>query len=545
MGLPERWDTCSRTILLEARPGAFAYWGDLIATGMESEVVLLDAITGNRTSVLTGHTEMIASLAFSQDGTLIVSRSYDETIKLWDVQTGGVVRTFSVDTSLVLSVSISPDGTTVASGADGAICLWDVRTGKGHSIETGQDDGVSIIRFSPIDSRRFISSSRGGNVWQWDVDGHQIGISYHEADGVSDVAYTLDGTRFVTCGGRVATVRDSESGAVVVKFEVPGGALLARCCVLPGGRFVACAGRVIWVWDLTTPEVRLVGRLVGHSDIVSSVFFSSSLISVSWDRSVKFWQSSTFLADSITDHMAALHGSTQIVSVNLFAEDSTVVTTDCTGVVKTWDLMTGTQKSSFSTPAAGDCDTHLAGDTLIIASCADIGRECHIWDVCKGQLIQKFPLPFSGVNDFKISGDGSKIFWLCADRIIATAIPTGEKAGVAEVGKGVGQSCLLVDGSRVGIDDSPGKGWDFGGEEVSAFGESSDSRPRLDLAGRSTGRGVKPRWVEDTVTKRLVFRLPERCMKSGTRLGWDGRYLRVWSRSGEVVIMDFDPVFPR
>ena len=34
------------------------------------------------------------SLAFSLDGTLLVSGSEDGAIKLWDVQTGGVVKTF-------------------------------------------------------------------------------------------------------------------------------------------------------------------------------------------------------------------------------------------------------------------------------------------------------------------------------------------------------------------------------------------------------------------------------------------------------------------
>jgi WD40 repeat protein len=55
-------------------------------------------------------------LAFSSDGTSLVSGSDDCTVKLWDVQTGGTVKTFFGHTELVLSVSISADYTIIASG---------------------------------------------------------------------------------------------------------------------------------------------------------------------------------------------------------------------------------------------------------------------------------------------------------------------------------------------------------------------------------------------------------------------------------------------
>ena len=92
MGLPDQWDTCSRTMMVESVPTAAAHWGDIIAIGLECDVVLLDAITGITTSVLCGHTELILSLTFSQDGTLLTSGSKDKTVRVWDVQTSGVIR---------------------------------------------------------------------------------------------------------------------------------------------------------------------------------------------------------------------------------------------------------------------------------------------------------------------------------------------------------------------------------------------------------------------------------------------------------------------
>ena len=125
MGLPDKWDTYSRTIMFEDYPSASAHWGDTIAIGLRRDVVFLDVITGIRTSVLCGHTDSIHSLAFSQDGTLLMSGSIDGTVRVWDVQTGGVIRTFDRKPWVNSPDSISSDGAVVALGTeDGEISAF-------------------------------------------------------------------------------------------------------------------------------------------------------------------------------------------------------------------------------------------------------------------------------------------------------------------------------------------------------------------------------------------------------------------------------------
>ena len=80
-------------------------------------------------AIFSGHTDWVYCLTFSLDGTLLVSGSYDKTVKLWDVQTGGVINTFHGHTDEVLSVFISADLTMIASGSeDNKICLWGIQT---------------------------------------------------------------------------------------------------------------------------------------------------------------------------------------------------------------------------------------------------------------------------------------------------------------------------------------------------------------------------------------------------------------------------------
>ena len=544
-GLPARWDACSRMISFPSTPSAFAHHGDTIAVGLGSQVGLIDAITGAGTSALHGHTTTILSIEFSLDGTLLVSRCKDNTVKLWDIQTGGAIRTLSDHTCVVSAIAISPDGTTIVLGTtDGLIRLWDVRTGKCHPINTHRHGEVNVVRFSPADSQRFIFSSRGGAIQQLDLDGREVGTSYREDYEVDDLTYASDGNRFVSCGTLGAFVQDSESMVELVRLR---GFALSRCCFSPDGRFVACSSKTtICVWNITTRRTPLVEYRSGHSESITFLAFPSTLVSGSSDRSVKFWQSSSFLAiPKTTGHMAALgiDFSDPIVSVKLSPGDNTLVTSHRSGWVKTLNLTMRTRKK-FATPASGRHDTHLDGNTFIIAWYADTknGYQYHLWDLYKSRLlwVRGFSRPSPFINDLKISQDGSKIFGL-TDTHIEILCTQRSEARRVEVG-GRRASNLFVRGSQVGISNSGGMGWDFGTSEVPSFGELPDW-PRLNLVDRSRGGAVEPCGIEDTVTKRAVFHLPETYMKLGTKVEWDGRYLLIWSSHGEgVVVIDFDSV---
>jgi WD40 repeat protein len=71
-------------------------------------------------------------VAFSPDGKILATESWDKTIKLWDVATGTMLRTLAGHTDSVRSVAFSPDGKILASGSwDGTILLWDVEAALG------------------------------------------------------------------------------------------------------------------------------------------------------------------------------------------------------------------------------------------------------------------------------------------------------------------------------------------------------------------------------------------------------------------------------
>ncbi|UBF29411.1 hypothetical protein K9N68_17205 [Kovacikia minuta CCNUW1] len=53
--------------------------------------------TGHCLQTLCEHTSWVTSVLFSSDGQILISGSYDRTIKLWDVKTGRCISTLTID----------------------------------------------------------------------------------------------------------------------------------------------------------------------------------------------------------------------------------------------------------------------------------------------------------------------------------------------------------------------------------------------------------------------------------------------------------------
>jgi WD40 repeat protein len=133
---------------------------DVDASG-HVELWKLDGTEDSRYS-LEGHLESVNDLAYSLDGTILVSASNDKSIKLWDVASRQCVRTLLGHTRSVYSISFTPDGNFLASGGnDHTIKLWCVASGNCiESFKTGSV--VLAVEFSP-DSRMLLTEG-GANI---------------------------------------------------------------------------------------------------------------------------------------------------------------------------------------------------------------------------------------------------------------------------------------------------------------------------------------------------------------------------------------------
>jgi WD40 repeat protein len=112
------------------RAVAFSPDGSTIVSGSEDQTIRVwDARDGTCLKTLTGHSGRVLSVVFSPDGRLLASGSVDRTIRLWDAVSGQCLRILGSHTNSVRSLAFSPDGQTLASGGDdGTIRLWDMHT---------------------------------------------------------------------------------------------------------------------------------------------------------------------------------------------------------------------------------------------------------------------------------------------------------------------------------------------------------------------------------------------------------------------------------
>ncbi len=77
-----------------------------------------DAATGKEVLTLSGHHDLVLSVAWSPDGQRLATASYDHTAKVWEAATGKEVLTLSGHSGAAYAVAWSSGGKYLATASD-------------------------------------------------------------------------------------------------------------------------------------------------------------------------------------------------------------------------------------------------------------------------------------------------------------------------------------------------------------------------------------------------------------------------------------------
>jgi periodic tryptophan protein 2 len=128
--------------------------------------------TGRLLDILAGHQGPVTSLAFSPESTVLVSGSWDKTVRMWDVYEGRGQTDVLPHAHDVLCVAFRPDGKQIASATlDGQVFLWDPNDAKLEGTIEGRRDMAGGKVIGDLRSGSNIAAGRSFKTLAYSADG--------------------------------------------------------------------------------------------------------------------------------------------------------------------------------------------------------------------------------------------------------------------------------------------------------------------------------------------------------------------------------------
>ncbi len=441
----QKWfanDLAQAETLLDACPEELRHW----------EWSYLKALCHPERLSLEGHTATVASVAFSPNGSQILSAGLDSSLRVWDFNKTKDRQALSLPDGGRMAV-YSPDGKLIASvGRDKKVRIRDARKGTQILVMPEQPRDVYCLAFSPDSKRIAAGSYKSLKVWNIISCMEELHVRRHAKE-VYALAFTPDGKWIASASGDAIDFWDSTSGHQGVRFRgetgditslaisrdgktIASGSADGKVSVWrlgtgkkvftvstyrsqgaayrnalfslgqlptdrtnhvfavafsPDGKWVASANGdgTVTAWETTTGRSMLTIR--GHAGPVRSVAFSRDgelIASASEDKTIKFWD----VAPS--SEMKVCHGHKGFVGSVVFSTDGKqIISGSYDKTVKIWDAANGRTVRTLGGHTKPVRSVALSPDGRWIAS-ASIDEPVKLWDLKQ----VRGPLALAGNN---------------------------------------------------------------------------------------------------------------------------------------------------
>jgi len=260
------------------------------------------ALQPGRVMIYRGHTDGVASIAWSPNGKSIASASFDKTVQVWEADSGRKILTYRHHTNAVWDVAWSPDGKQIASGAmDKTVQQWNAVSGSRIFTYNTSPTAPGDMAWSPdgkyLAVAAFVQIGQG-IVQIWDVATHRM-VNFYPSPYPYSIAWSPDSKR-IAIGTAEANIR---------------------------------------IWNVSTGDTPAI--LTGHTGWLTGVAWSPDgkyLASSSEDGSVRIWEAET----GKNVFIFARHGEYGKMNTAAWSPDSLrIVSGSNNATAQVWDALTG------------------------------------------------------------------------------------------------------------------------------------------------------------------------------------------------------------
>ncbi|EGG17145.1 WD40 repeat-containing protein [Cavenderia fasciculata] len=390
----------------------------LVSGGLDNKIVIWDVVVGSALHILDrGHDRSVTSVRFSPvDANLFASVGLDGRLVMWNLSTHSYVKMIYAHDKPVNHCAFTKDGTMIATCSwDGSIKIWNVANlvnninevamiinsnlGKGAKrvnrnvwlpnnvidVSTQIKGSLKSCEFSPS-AKQMIATAMDGSVLLFDIASSKLlSVIGRHSKSANYCSFSEDGEQFVTSSDDSSLkVWTPTLGCELGQIKMDGDAW-ANCMVWsPKNNVLAvgCSDCIIRLYEVIGNSFKLVAKLPqSHTRAITSVALSGNerwLASTSEDKAIVVWN---IAERSVEYYQKDAH----IEVINCLAFNPTDTASDTTTLISCSDdyrtniwRWNGTKLSPI---------THLPGSTNTIKSCtfspngkyiATVSRDCSI-----------------------------------------------------------------------------------------------------------------------------------------------------------------------
>jgi WD40 repeat protein len=422
---------------------------------------LFDAASGQKLSDLRGDAEFV----FSPNNQRLVT--YGGRATLWDAASGRQVAVLpheppTGDAHIVFGpggsakdVAFSPDGSRILTASeDGTARLWNSVDGAELAVFRGHEGPVRHAAFS-ANGQRVLTTSPDGTARLWDAgEGPEVTSVHGQPGPVRNAVFAADGSRVLIASGdrtirpwivadgrQIQAVGGNQPGINQVAFDISGRVMA-----------LALTDNTVRVMDAVTGGDLSVLR--GHEKPVERAVFSRDgerLLTLGGDYRTVIWDVSTGAEQVVLQHEGGLS------SAEISSDGTRVLTTamgstgrqgDYRRMANLWDSRSGRKLATFREAGSAISLAMFSPDGSRILTGGENGI-ARLWAAADGRELVVLPQHENFVSEAAFTGDGQRLVTVAYDRV-ALLLDAGSGREIARLQQalGVRHIRLARNGSR-------------------------------------------------------------------------------------------------